>query len=122
MDYSELCEKVLAIDPAIRYASVLTRDGRKVAGGMRAEVKSMEPREVGEEMDFQTAHYHSAFERWERYFGTLNFTHVRYQNLLVFFFPLGAYILNVTTQPNLEFDKVREITSLASTARQTPPI
>ena len=119
MELAELCEKVLAIDSAVRYASVLTRDGRKVAGGMRQGTESMEPKRVSEEMDFQTSHYHSSLERWEKHFGVLNFTFVNYQKVFVFFVPVGAYLLNVTTEPSFKLENLQDILALAMAARKT---
>lgn len=117
MEFPELCDRVLAIDSTIRYAAVLSRDGRRIAGGMRSGMDSMEPKRVSEEMDFQTSHYYSSLERWEKHFGTLNFTFVNYQKVLVFFVPLGAYLLNVTAEPSFKLERIQEIIALANSAR-----
>jgi hypothetical protein len=79
----------------------------------------MEPKRVSEEMDFQTSHYHSSLERWEKHFGELNFTYVNYQKVFVFFVPLGAYLLNVTTEPSFRLEKLQDILALATAARKT---
>jgi hypothetical protein len=41
-DLDELCKKVLAVDPAVRFAGVIGRMGKLVAGGMRDGVNPLE--------------------------------------------------------------------------------
>ncbi len=40
----ELCDKIFSINQNIRFAGVITKMGRLVAGGMKPELKSREQR------------------------------------------------------------------------------
>lgn len=41
-NYEDLCKKVLAIDPSVRFAGVINMMGKLMAGGMRQGVKPLE--------------------------------------------------------------------------------
>ena len=59
MDYSKLCQKGLEIDPQIRFAGILDKDGCLVYGIHRDGVKSL----LDDDEVKMSIHY--TFQRWE---------------------------------------------------------
>ena len=51
----ELCEKIFLINKNIRFAGVITKMGRLVAGGMRPDIDSLEDREDSSKLYVQFA-------------------------------------------------------------------
>jgi hypothetical protein len=107
--YEALCAKLFKYSREIRYAAVLDKDGRILAGGMRKGVRALEPKEEELRLMAHIVSESSTRETWNRYFGRTLFTIVRRENVSLMVFPGDKYLLFITTEPVFSLDKVAEI-------------
>ena len=53
MDYEEICSKILAFDPTVRYVAVFHKSGEVEAGGLREGIKGyFNEREIRDSMQY----------------------------------------------------------------------
>lgn len=103
MSFDKLYEEIMAIDPAVRYASVQNTDGEPICGHVREGVT---PYLTDEEIKMM--HYYAG-QRWET---RKNISHkicnakyamAEYDKIKRFTFPMKEeYLLMITTENRLE--------------------
>jgi hypothetical protein len=107
MDYSKLCQQIMALDPRVRFAGICDDTGEILYGGQREGVKDLLSREETRRSNLQ------ALARWGlRYtlaskIGRGKYAMAEYENIKRITVPLdNYYLLLVTTEVDLDHEKI----------------
>ena len=95
----ELCEKIYAINQHIRFAGVITKMGRLVAGGMRPDMKSLEDKDDSSKLYVQFALMTEMRKDFDDIFGKAIYSFTEREKIKLASFPLdGNHILRVSIE------------------------
>lgn len=107
MDYSKLCQQVMALDPRVRFAGICDDTGEILYGGQREGVKDLLSRDETRRSNLQ------ALARWGlRYtlaskIGRGKYAMAEYENIKRITVPLdNDHLLLVTTEVDLDHEKI----------------
>jgi hypothetical protein len=107
MDYSKLCQQVMALDPRVRFAGVCDDTGEILYGGQREGVKDLLSREETRRSNLQ------ALARWGlRYtlaskIGLGKYAMAEYENIKRITVPLdNDHLLLVTTEVDVDHERI----------------
>lgn len=109
---NDMCIKIFKLDKDIRYAAILDKNGRILAGGMRRGVRSLEPKEEELRLMAHIVSESSTRETWDKYFGKTLYTIVKRENVTLMVLPYKNRLLFITTEPEFVLSKVPEIREL----------
>lgn len=84
----ELCEKVYSINQHIRFAGIITKMGRLVAGGMRPDIESLEDREDSSKLYVQFALMTEMRKDFDDIFGKAIYSFTEREKIKLASFPL----------------------------------
>ncbi len=107
--FDKMCKVIFKFDRTVRYVSVLDRNGRIIAGGMRKGVKSLEPKEEALRLMAHIVNESSTRETWDRYFGKTIYTIVRRENVTLMVFPNKNRLVFLTMEPDFSLEKISDI-------------
>ncbi|MEM2920377.1 MAG: hypothetical protein QXW14_06940 [Candidatus Nitrosocaldus sp.] len=109
-NYKDACDKILALSPKIRYAGIVNRFGKTLAGSMRSNVRPLfKPEEARDEF-FLTAIRESMRERFYNSLGKCSFTLTVHEKVdLVSFLCDYKYIVYISLDKGLAYDDVERI-------------
>jgi len=102
MDYEKLCDKVLRVDPHIRFTGVLDSKGDLVIEKNRDDAKLLSPDEVK-----MSVHY--TFERWTRLqnlsykFGKEKSSIAEYERVTLISLHLNRNLFLLSTDPDADY-------------------
>jgi uncharacterized protein DUF6659 len=95
----ELCEKIYSINQHIRFAGIITKMGRLVAGGMRPEIESLEDREDSSKLYVQFALMTEMRKDFDDIFGKAIYSFTEREKIKLASFPLDDnHILRVSIE------------------------
>ncbi|HZA70198.1 MAG TPA: DUF6659 family protein [Nitrososphaeraceae archaeon] len=95
----ELCEKIYSINQHIRFAGVITKMGRLVAGGMRPDIESLEDRENSSKLYVQFALMTEMRKDFDDIFGKAIYSFTEREKIKLASFPLDDnHILRVSIE------------------------
>jgi hypothetical protein len=107
MDYSKLCQQVMALDPRVRFAGICDDTGEILYGGQREGVKDLLSRDETRRSNLQ------ALARWGlRYtlaskIGRGKYAMAEYENIKRITVPLdNDHLLLVTTEVDVDHGKI----------------
>ena len=107
MDYSKLCQQIMALDPRVRFAGICDDTGETLYGGQREGVKDLLSREETRRSNLQ------ALARWGlRYtlaskIGRGKYAMAEYENIKRITVPLdNDHLLLVTTEVDSDHEKI----------------
>ena len=107
MDYSKLCQQIMALDPRVRFAGICDDTGEILYGGQREGVKDLLSREETRRSNLQ------ALARWGlRYtlaskIGRGKYAMAEYENIKRITVPLdNDHLLLVTTEVDVDHGKI----------------
>jgi hypothetical protein len=107
MDYSKLCQQIMALDPRVRFAGICDDTGEILYGGQREGVQDLLSREETRRSNLQ------ALARWGlRYtlaskIGRGKYAMAEYENIKRITVPLdNDHLLLVTTEVDLDLEKI----------------
>jgi hypothetical protein len=108
----ELCEKIYSINQHIRFAGIITRMGRLVAGGMRPDIESLEDKENSSKLYVQFALMTEMRKDFDDIFGKAIYSFTEREKIKLASFPLDDnHILRVSIEKK-EKDHGRIIQSI----------
>lgn len=108
----ELCERIYSINQHIRFAGVITKMGRLVAGGMRPDIESLEDREDSSKLYVQFALMTEMRKDFDDIFGKAIYSFTEREKIKLASFPLDDnHILRVSIEKK-EKDHVQIIQSI----------
>jgi hypothetical protein len=95
----ELCEKIYSINQQIRFAGVITKMGRLVAGGMRPDMKSLEGKDDSSKLYVQFALMTEMRKDFDDIFGKAIYSFTEREKIKLASFPLNDnHILRVSIE------------------------
>lgn len=81
-------EEIFRLDDRIRYAQVVSSDGRILAGGMRKGLESLDPPEYRATRIQQFCANREMTEEWASKYGKFSYSILVFDNIKLFVFPL----------------------------------
>ncbi|AIC15619.1 DUF6659 family protein [Nitrososphaera viennensis] len=105
----EMCKKVFAVDPAIRFAGVIDRMGKLVAGGMRDGVSPLESIKDMDKLYIEFALRNAMRKEFNVDFGKTIFTFSERERIKLATFPLkddDDSLLLVSIEKDKPHDKI----------------
>ena len=102
-EYSKLCDKIMDLDPKIRFAGVINDLGRLVAGGMRPGVEPLETEKDDEMLYMELALRVRMRQEFDRQLGQVNFAMASRKRALTISFKLDTHILYVAAEPDGDY-------------------
>ncbi len=106
MDNDKLCNTLLEIDSRIRFAGLINKMGRLVAGGMKPELLSLEESKDNEMIFLQLALKVNQRKAFDKVFGLVEFSLAYREKLIMMSFPVNDYILLISTEKEVDFFKL----------------
>ena len=113
IDYERFCKEVLGINSKIRFASVLNRNGKNIAGGYRENTSSLLSNS-----EIKMSLYY-AFKRWENRgnlahrIGETVYSITEYEKVKQITIPIGkTSLLLISTEVNANHSKILEKVSM----------
>jgi uncharacterized protein DUF6659 len=95
----ELCEKIYSTNQHIRFAGIITKMGRLVAGGMRPDLESLEGREDSSKLYVQFALMTEMRKDFDDIFGKAIYSFTEREKIKLASFPLDDnHILRVSIE------------------------
>jgi len=110
--YGRLCNAVFKLDRNIRYVSVLDRNGRVLAGGMRRGLRSLEPKSEELRLMAHIISESNSWETWDTYFGKTIYGVIKRENVTLMVFPYKNRRIFVTSEPAFPTERISEIKDL----------
>src|SRR3990170_6321189 len=108
----ELCERIYSTNQAVRFAGVITKMGRLVAGGMRPDLESLEDKEGSSKLYVQFALMSEMRKDFDDIFGKAIYSFTEREKIKLASFPLDDnHILRVSIEKK-EKDHGRIIQSI----------
>jgi hypothetical protein len=95
----ELCERIYSTNQAVRFAGVITKMGRLVAGGMRPDLESLEDKEGSSKLYVQFALMSEMRKDFDDIFGKAIYSFTEREKIKLASFPLDdKHILRVSIE------------------------
>lgn len=108
---NEIIKSIFELSQRIRYAEIFNEKSIKIAGGMKTEIKSLEPDNKAIKVNNSTAEYVRLLMNHSKYFGEFKVLYCEFEKFNLFVFELNEKnIISITTEPELgwEFtDKIK---------------
>ena len=111
-NYDKMIKKILKFNRKLRYISVLDKNGRRIAGGMRRGIKSLEPAEEELRLMSHVESESSTRETWDSYFGKTMYTIVKRENVTMIIYPHDKKNILVSAEPVFNINEVPDIREL----------
>jgi hypothetical protein len=117
----ELCENIYLINQNIRFAGIITKMGRLVAGGMRPELESLEDKDDSSKLYVQFALMTEMRKDFDDIFGKAIYSFTEREKIKLASFPLDDnHILRVSIEKK-EKDHLEIIQSIIDIIRDRSP-
>jgi hypothetical protein len=116
----ELCDKIFSINQNIRFAGVITKMGKLVAGGMKPELEYLEDKDDSSKLYVQFALMAEMRKDFDRPFGKAIYSFTEREKIKLASFPLDDnHILRVSIEKR-EIDHAQIIQCILDIIRALP--
>ena len=102
--FEQKCKKILQEDE-IRFAGIVNRMGRLVAGGFKEGVRPLEDEEDRRKMYMELILRVSMRSEFDYSLGKVKYTASRREKAVVMSFPLDNNVLFISAEPDISIDK-----------------
>lgn len=99
----DICAKIKALDPKIRFAAVINERGRLIAGGMKEGVEPLETEKDDEMLFMELALRVKMRKEFDRQLGSVQFALASRERALAISFLLGNDVLYVVAEPDADY-------------------
>ena len=107
MDWAKLCEQVFEIDSAVRFAGVIDRMGRLLAGGMREGLAPLESIKDMDRLYVEFALRNAMRNEFDSEFGRTKYTMSERERIKIGTFPLqGDNFLLISIERTAPHDRI----------------
>ncbi len=107
---NEIIKSIFELSQRIRYAEIFNDKAIKIAGGMKTEIKSLEPDDKAIKVNNSTAEYVRLLMAHSRYFGEFKILYCEFEKFNLFVFELNEKnIISITTEPELGWEFANKI-------------
>ncbi|MDJ0272055.1 MAG: hypothetical protein QXN23_01455 [Candidatus Caldarchaeum sp.] len=117
-DYEKFIEEVFDIHRDIRYAELFDSNCKRLGGGMRPGVASLDPPEVSAEVDVETAKFGLLLLQNRTYYGELDHVFASMEKVNVIVLPVGDKVLVVALDPPTGLDILPQLKKMAAKISQ----
>ncbi len=110
--FKELCEKIIAQDPAIRFVGIADEGGNLEAEAERQGLKAIFSRDQRAEYAITAANRQTTRLRWEYLLGKINYATSHYEKLIRATIPIAdenrrlSYVVLVSFDPTTKVDEI----------------
>ena len=102
-DYAKICDSVFSIDPKIRFAGIISEQGRLIAGGMKKDVEPLESEKDDEMIFMELALRVKMRKEFNKQLGPVNFAMASRERALAISVPINDDILYVASEPDTDY-------------------
>lgn len=107
MDYAQICQKIMILDPEMRSARVINNRGHLIAGGMKPGMVSLENEQQDEMMFMEIALRVRMRHEFDKEFGPVRFALSYREKVIIYSFPLvDDNVLLISTSLKADFGKI----------------
>lgn len=103
MDNEEICSSIMEMDPRIRFAGVVSENGRLMAGGMKKGIKSLEDTKDDEILYLELVLRAKMRREFDNILGPVQFAMSYREKVTILSFPLDGGILLVSSEKGIDF-------------------
>ena len=107
--FDKVCMEIYKFDRRVRYAAILDRTGRQIAGGMKRGIPSLEPVSEDLRLIANITIQLSTDRTWDQYFGKVQYTFIKREKVNMLTFHLGDKIVFVSTEPEFTLQQAQDI-------------
>ncbi|MEX0764986.1 MAG: PDC sensor domain-containing protein [Nitrosopumilaceae archaeon] len=110
--FKELCEKIVAQDPAVRFVGIADEDGNLQADAERKGLKAVFSPDQRAEYAITAANRQTIRLRWEYLLGKINYATSHYEKLIRATIPIAdenrrlSYVVLVSFDANTKVDEI----------------
>ena len=110
--FKELCEKIVAQDPAVRFVGIADEDGNLKAEAERNGLKAVFSPNQRAEYAITAANRQATRLRWEYLLGKISYATSHYEKLIRATIPIAdenrrlSYVVLVSFDPNTKVDEI----------------
>lgn len=113
--YENLCESIFDLDQNIRFAGIIDKMGKLVAGGMRKGIESLEPKEERRKLYLEYALRTAMRQDFDSTFGRVIYTLTERERVKLASFPMGEQLVLVSIDKKGIHEKIiRKVLDLVS--------
>lgn len=105
--FEQKCKKILEMDE-IRFAGIINRMGKLVAGGFKEGVTPLEDEEDRRKMYMELILRVSTRSEFDYSLGKVKYSASRREKAVVMSFPLGNNVLMISAEPHVPIDETAE--------------
>ena len=102
-DYARICESIFSVDPKIRFAGVISEQGRLVAGGMKKDVEPLESEKDDAMIFMELALRVKMRKEFDKQLGQVNFAMASRERALAISIIINDDILYVVSEPDTDY-------------------
>ncbi|MFB5631329.1 MAG: DUF6659 family protein [Nitrosopumilaceae archaeon] len=107
MDFENICQKIMILDPKMRSARVINNRGHLLAGGMKKGMTSLENEKQDEMMFMEIALRVRMRHEFDKEFGPVSFSLSYREKVIIYSFPLpDENVLLVSSSREVDFGKI----------------
>jgi hypothetical protein len=107
VDFENICQKIMILDPQMRSARVINNRGHLVAGGMKKGMTSLENEKQDEMMFMEIALRVRMRHEFDKEFGPVSFSLSYRAKVIIYSFPLpDENVLLVSSSREADFGKI----------------
>ena len=105
-NYDKLCDRIFAVDGAVRFAGVIDKMGNLVAGGMRKGIDPLEPKEERRKLYLEFALRNAMRQDFDSEYGKVIYTLSEREKIKIASFPLKEHLILVSIEKKAKHDRV----------------
>ena len=105
-DFQKLCERIFSLNEAIRFAGVIEKMGRLVAGGMRQGVEPLEADRDKQRLYMEFALRNAMRHDFDPEFGKVMYAFSEREKIKFATFPMGEHLILVSIEKSAPHDKI----------------
>lgn len=102
-DYTRICDSIYSIDPKIRFAGIISEQGRLMAGGMKENIEPLESEKDDEMIFMELALRVKMRKEFDKQLGPVNFAMASRERALAISVIINDDILYVVSEPDTDY-------------------
>ena len=113
--YEKLCDTLFAMNRNIRFAGVIDKMGKLIAGGMRKGIEPLDSKEERKKLYLEYALRTAMRQDFDSKYGRVIYTMSEREKIKIASFPMGEHLVLVSIDRKAAHEKIiREILDLIS--------
>lgn len=113
--YEKLCDTLFAMNRSIRFAGIIDKMGKLIAGGMRKGIEPLDSKEERRKLYLEYALRTAMRQDFDSKYGRVIYTMSEREKIKIASFPMGEHLVLVSIDRKAAHEKIiREILDLIS--------